>query len=62
MLITGMVHLANGLDMAVTAEGIETERQAAMFRLAGCHELQGYHFGMPAPLDQIAGLPRRSAA
>lgn len=62
MLITGMVHLANGLDMAVIAEGIETERQAALFRLAGCHELQGFYFGMPLPLDQIEGLLERSAA
>ena len=62
MLITGMVHLANGLDMAVTAEGIETERQAAMFRLAGCHELQGFYFGVPVPLEQIEALLERSAA
>lgn len=62
MLIAGMVHLANGLDMAVTAEGVETEGQAAMFRMAGCHELQGFYFGMPAPLDQLSGLELRSAA
>jgi EAL domain-containing protein (putative c-di-GMP-specific phosphodiesterase class I) len=62
MLIAGMVHLANGLDMAVTAEGVETEGQAAMFRMAGCHELQGFYFGMPAPLDLLSGLELRSAA
>ena len=62
MLITGMVHLANGLEMSVTAEGIETESQAALFRLAGCHELQGYHFGMPTTLDLIIAGEARSAA
>lgn len=61
-LITGMVHLANGLDMSVTAEGIESESQATLFRIAGCHELQGYHFGVPAPLAQITGLKPQSAA
>ena len=59
-LITGMVHLANGLDMRVTAEGVETEAQAAMLRLAGCHELQGYLFGRPASLAEVlANLPGR---
>ena len=62
MLVTGMVHLANGLEMSVTAEGIESESQAALFRLAGCHELQGYHFGVPAPLDAILDHTARSAA
>ena len=54
-LITGMVHLANGLDMRVTAEGVETEAQAALLRLAGCHELQGYLFGRPASLVELLG-------
>ena len=62
LLITGMVHLAKGLDMFVTAEGIETERQATMYRLAGCHELQGFHFGVPSPLHEIEGLLAKSAA
>lgn len=53
MLISGMVHLANGLDMQVTAEGVETERQATLLRLAGCHQLQGFLFGAPAPLDAL---------
>lgn len=60
LLISGMVHLANGLDMFVTAEGVETERQASLFRLAGCHELQGFLFGQPAPLSEI--FPERAAA
>lgn len=29
-LVAGAVYLANGLDMAVTAEGTETEEQAAL--------------------------------
>jgi EAL domain-containing protein (putative c-di-GMP-specific phosphodiesterase class I) len=53
MLITGMVHLANGLGMRVTAEGVETEAQAVMLRVAGCHELQGFHFGRPTSLADL---------
>lgn len=53
MLITGMVHLANGLGMRVTAEGVETENQAVLLRIAGCHELQGFLFGRPAPIRDL---------
>jgi diguanylate cyclase (GGDEF)-like protein len=53
LVIAGIVHLANGFDVDVTAEGVETETQAAMLRLAGCRELQGYLFGRPAGLAQV---------
>ena len=33
VLIAGAVYMANGLDMAVTAEGVETDDQAIMLRL-----------------------------
>jgi len=48
--------------MSVTAEGIENERQARLFRAAGCHELQGFYFGIPSALHEIEGLLARSAA
>lgn len=50
MLVTGAITLACGLDMAVIAEGVESETQAAILRAAGCRELQGYLFGRPMPL------------
>jgi diguanylate cyclase (GGDEF)-like protein len=52
-LVSGVINLANGLDMAVTAEGVESEDQAAMLRLAGCQCLQGFWFSTPKPLDQL---------
>jgi len=54
MLISGLVFMAKGLDLKVVAEGVETEAQAALLRLAGCHTLQGYLFGRPAPLADLA--------
>lgn len=54
VLVAGSVFLANGLDMAVTAEGVETEGQAVLLRAAGCKCLQGYHFGRPAPVSALA--------
>ena len=44
VLVAGTVFLANGLLMAVTAEGVETEEQAVLLRLAGCQHLQGFLF------------------
>jgi len=52
LVVAGIVHLANGFDVDVTAEGVETEMQAGMLRLAGCRELQGFLFGRPAPLRE----------
>ena len=60
MLITGMVHLANGLGMRVTAEGVETCAQATLLKIAGCHELQGFHFGRPSPIAEVPFLARRA--
>jgi diguanylate cyclase (GGDEF)-like protein len=53
MLVSGMIHMARGLEMRVAAEGVESELQAGMLRLAGCDVLQGYHFGWPAPLANV---------
>lgn len=49
-LISGLVQLAKGLDLRVVAEGVEDARLAQMLKMAGCNELQGYHFGRPASL------------
>ncbi len=45
VLISGIVFLAQGLNLSVTAEGVESEDQARLLRLAGCQNLQGFHFG-----------------
>lgn len=47
------IALATALRLPVTAEGIETEEQAAVVRLSGCDELQGYLFGRPASAEEI---------
>ncbi|WP_424361000.1 putative bifunctional diguanylate cyclase/phosphodiesterase [Methylocystis parvus] len=53
VLVAGAVYLANGLDMAVTAEGVETEEQASMLRMAGCQCLQGFLFSGPKSLRDL---------
>ena len=57
--ISGLVQLAKGLDLRVVAEGVEGERLAKMLELAGCNELQGYHFGRPACPAQAVNMAVR---
>ncbi|HEY8066003.1 MAG TPA: EAL domain-containing protein [Methylosinus sp.] len=50
VLVAGAIHMANALDMAVTAEGVESEEQAYVLGLAGCQRLQGFLFSRPMSL------------
>lgn len=55
-MLTATVALARSLGIPVTAEGIETEDQAAILQLCGCDELQGYLFAKPMPAEQVCGM------
>lgn len=67
-MLQATVALARSLNIPVTAEGVETEQQAVILRLAGCDQLQGYLFGrpsVPADIDAYRArsmLPRAKAA
>jgi EAL domain-containing protein (putative c-di-GMP-specific phosphodiesterase class I) len=52
-VIASVLALARGLDISVTAEGVETDQQFALLRNAGADLLQGYLFGRPVPLDKL---------
>jgi len=46
-IIQAAAILAESLSLKLTAEGVESEEEAVLLRLAGCSELQGYFFGRP---------------
>jgi EAL domain-containing protein (putative c-di-GMP-specific phosphodiesterase class I) len=48
--------------MVTTAEGVETEEQLALVRLAGCNQVQGFLFGRPGPAAQFDWGPAARAA
>lgn len=66
VFIRAIIGLSRGLDLRVTAEGVETEAQAeAVYRL-GAHQAQGYLYGKAVAAEQVmrmvASLAARAAA
>ncbi|OBB55697.1 hypothetical protein A5757_04180 [Mycobacterium sp. 852013-51886_SCH5428379] len=54
-LYRSVIGLCESLGLSVAAEGIETPDQADAVLSAGCHLMQGYLFGPPAPLSELVG-------
>ena len=52
-VVTAIVDLAHAHGMQVTAEGVETQRQARRLREIGCDFAQGYHFGRPMDANRL---------
>jgi len=55
-IVQAVAHLASGLNMVTTAEGVETEWQLEVVRAAGCTEMQGNLFSPPRPVKEILPL------
>jgi diguanylate cyclase (GGDEF)-like protein len=55
-IIQSIVTLGHALGMTVLAEGIETDEQRVLLRLAGCDEMQGFLFARPSPAPAIDAL------
>jgi diguanylate cyclase (GGDEF)-like protein len=55
-IIQAIVALGRALGLTITAEGVETEEQRVLLRLAGCEEMQGFLFARPTPRDNIDRL------
>ena len=58
-VVQGTLLVARGLSAEVTAEGVEDAEQASVLRLAGCTELQGYHYHKPMTPSAITELLRK---
>ncbi len=50
-LVETIIHMGQGLNKVVIAEGVETPEQVRFLRKAGCDSLQGYHICRPMPAD-----------
>ncbi|THD47379.1 MAG: EAL domain-containing protein [Bradyrhizobium sp.] len=57
-IISSIVTLARGLNMSVTAEGVETREQLEGLRTLGVNFAQGYLLGRPVPIDELNDQPQ----
>mgnify|MGYP000241636870 CR=1 FL=1 len=65
VIIQAIVALGRALGLSVLVEGVETEQQRVLLRLAGCDEMQGYLFAKPAPaktIDRLLAQAKQHAA
>lgn len=51
-----IMYLAEGLQIRVVAEGVETMEQLNLLRNENCHEIQGYLFSHPLPAKEFEHL------
>ena len=64
-IIQSIVTLGHALGMKVLAEGVETNEQRVLLRLAGCDEMQGFLFAKALPaeaIDRILAKPQAARA
>jgi len=57
-----IINLGQNLNMTTVAEGVETEPQLTMLRVAGCSEAQGYLFSRPLPVYDLRFVPKLEIA
>lgn len=61
-ILRAIIGLARSLSLPVTAEGVETSEQAEYLRSLDCTEAQGYFFGRPVPVTEVAAIIMRNFA
>lgn len=55
-VVNAITSMAQGLNLNIVAEGVETLEQLNYVRELGCHQAQGFYCGRPAPGDAILEL------
>jgi diguanylate cyclase (GGDEF)-like protein len=58
-LVKAILAMAEGMELEIVAEGIETVEQRDLLRQLGCRFGQGYLFSRPVPADRIRSVDRR---
>jgi diguanylate cyclase len=56
-----IIAMARSLNIAVTAEGVETATQAEFLARAGCTQAQGFYYARPLPAGEMSAMLAREA-
>lgn len=59
-LVQTVISMCKLMSATIVAEGVETADMARWAEDCGCHELQGFHFARPMPLDEVRLLVARN--
>lgn len=52
-IISSVIRMAQGLNMSIIAEGVETKEQADLLKNMSCYNMQGFYFAKPMPIDEF---------
>ncbi|HLS06708.1 MAG TPA: EAL domain-containing protein, partial [Bacillota bacterium] len=58
-IVSSFIHLAQGLNMTVVAEGVEEYEQLEFLSQKQCDMIQGYIYSKPVPVDEFERLVQR---
>jgi EAL domain-containing protein (putative c-di-GMP-specific phosphodiesterase class I) len=61
-ILRTIIALGHSLKMRVTAEGVETAKQARLLRGLACDYIQGFHYGHPLPEIDVAATILKGSA
>ena len=53
-IVKTIIDLGQSLNVTVTVEGVENDRQMSFVEAAGCNQIQGYYFARPLPVSELA--------
>lgn len=59
-IIQAIIYIGRKLGLSIIAEGIETEAQAAILKMYGCTEGQGFLFSPPLSADELTAYLARA--
>ena len=59
LILEQVVQMANGLNLGLLAEGVETKEQIELLQSIGCDEVQGYYYAKPMPADEFFELLKK---
>ncbi|HZV55611.1 MAG TPA: EAL domain-containing protein [Rhodocyclaceae bacterium] len=60
-IVRAIIAMAHGLDLTVTAEGVETPAEMDFLKTHGCDQFQGFLFGRPIPKQEFSALLAQGA-